>query len=118
VVRLIDSYAFGKIVVNGTAYTSDIILFPDRVVDGWWRREGHRLYAEDLDEVLRARPQPEVLVVGTGSSDLMKVSKGVEEGLRARGIEVIVQPTPQACQTYNELSESGRRVVGALHLTC
>jgi len=115
---LIDSYEFGAMVINGKRYTSDVVIFPDRVLDGWWRREGHRLYVEDLKEVLGAEPTPEVLVVGTGYSGLMKVSPGVEEALRGSGIELIAQPTKQACQTFNELLKSGRRVVAAFHLTC
>ena len=27
----IEDYRFGRIVVNGRAYTSDVIVFPDRV---------------------------------------------------------------------------------------
>ena len=51
--------------IRGKRYRSDIIIFPDRVLDGWWRRERHRLHIEDLKEVLNAEPQPEVLIVGT-----------------------------------------------------
>ena len=115
---MIDSYEFGAIVIKGKRYTSDVIIFRDRVFDGWWRREGHRLYVEDLKEVLSAEPQPEVLVVGTGYSGLMKVSHGVEEVLKSNRIELIAQPTKQACQTFNDLLKSGRRVVAAFHLTC
>lgn len=118
VVWLIESYKFGMIVINGKRYTSDVIIFPDRVLDGWWRKEGHRLYVEDLREVLNSEPRPEVLVVGTGYSGLMKVSNEVEEELRSRRIEIIAQPTKQACQTFNELLKSNRRVVSAFHLTC
>lgn len=48
----------------------------------------------------------------------MKVTEEVRSKLRSIGIEVIVQPTKQACQTFNKLLESGRRVVAAFHLTC
>ncbi|RLI30667.1 hypothetical protein DRO48_02760, partial [Candidatus Bathyarchaeota archaeon] len=44
----IEAYGFGYIVVDGKRYTSDVIIFPDRVMDGWWRKEGHRLYVDDL----------------------------------------------------------------------
>jgi len=115
---LIDSYEFGTMVINGKRYVSDVIVFPDRVLDGWWRKGGHRLHIDDLKEVLNAEPQPEVLVIGTGYSGLMKVSNDVEEALRSRGIQITVQPTEQACQTLNKLLKSGRRAVAAFHLTC
>ena len=115
---MIDSYEFGTMVINGKRYVSDVIVFPDRVLDGWWRKGGHRLHIDDLKEVLNAEPQPEVLVIGTGYSGLMKVSNDVEEALRSRGIQITVQPTEQACQTLNKLLKSGRRAVAAFHLTC
>jgi hypothetical protein len=115
---VIESYKFGSIVIDGKTYRSDVIIFPDKVLDGWWRREGHRLCVEDLREVLGAEPKPEMIVVGTGNSGLMKVSHEVEETLRSSGIEFMAQPTEEACRAFNELLKSGRRVVAALHLTC
>jgi hypothetical protein len=114
---LIDSYDFGMLVINGKKYMSDVIIFPDKILDGWWRREGHKLHVDDL-EMLKSETQPEVLVVGTGHSGTMRVLNEVKEMLVSKGIELIVQPTEQACQTFNELSRSGRRTVAALHLTC
>ncbi|MHA1839475.1 MAG: hypothetical protein ACTSYO_05915 [Candidatus Ranarchaeia archaeon] len=38
---MIDKYEFGCIVIRGQEYTSDVIVFPDRVIDGWWRKERH-----------------------------------------------------------------------------
>ena len=67
----IDSYQFGRIVVSGKKYTSDVIIFPDRVTDNWWRKTGHQLCLKDIAEVMTENP--EVLVVGTGDSGLMKV---------------------------------------------
>ena len=112
----VDSYGFGEMVVDGRRYTSDLIIRPDGVLDGWWRKEGHRLHLEDLDKALEA--EPEVLVVGTGYAGLMKVPKDVREALSARGIEVVVESTRKAWRTYNRLVEEGRRVVAAFHLTC
>lgn len=113
--NIIDSYQFGLIVINGRKYTSDIIIFPERVKDNWWRKVGHQLCLDDIAEVLTG--SPEVLVVGTGASDLMKVLPEVRQVVDARGIELIVEPTDKACHTYNQLCRS-RRAVAALHLTC
>jgi len=116
--KLINSYNFGVIEIDGKRYTTDVIIFPDRVLDGWWRKEGHRLCLEDLSKVLNAEPRPEALVVGTGYSGLVKLLSEVEEAMKNRGIRFITQPTKEACQTFNRISESGQRVVAALHLTC
>jgi hypothetical protein len=115
---LIESYDFGVMVINGKRYTSDVIVFSDRVINDWWRKEGHRLHMDDLKEILESKPKPELLVVGTGDYGIMKISPEVENALKSQGIELVVQPTREACQTFNKLLTSGRRVAGAFHLTC
>jgi len=114
-VNIIDSYQFGRIVVNGKSYTSDVIIFPDRVRDNWWKKKGHELCLGDIAEVITENP--EVLVVGTGAFGLVKVLPEVQPSIEAQGIELIAHPTNEACQIYNQLCHS-QKVVAALHLTC
>ena len=111
----IDSYSFGQVVVNGNKYTSDVIIFPDRVKDNWRRRTSHQLCLGDIAEVMAE--SPEVLVVGTGASGLMKVLPEVKEGVEFRGIKLIVEMTGKACPIYNQFCHS-QKVIAALHLTC
>ena len=113
---MIESYHFGRIVVDGKEYTTDLIIFTDRVEDGWWRKVGHQLRIEDIKGVVDNGP--DVLVVGTGYSALMKVSAETKKYFEERGIELIIQPTKRACETYNKLIQSGKKAVAAFHLTC
>ena len=113
---MIDSYDFGRIVIDGRRYTTDVIVFSDRVMDGWWRKEGHSLHIVDLKEAVREKP--EVLVVGTGYSGLMKIPAETKRYVESMGIELIVQDTREACKTYNHLAESKKKTAAALHLTC
>jgi len=53
----IDSYRFGHLVVDGQPHTKDLIILPDKVIAGWWRKQGHTLLPDDLEEVL-AVPEP------------------------------------------------------------
>lgn len=123
---MIDSYEFGGMVINGKRCTSDVIVFPERIIDGWWRKEGHRLHVEDLEEIVKHKPKPEVLILGTGYYGLVKVSPAVKNTLKSQGIELIAQPTREATQTFNKLlqnnllaSKSKRKVIaGAFHITC
>jgi hypothetical protein len=118
VLSLIDSYEFGLIIIDGKEYSSDIIVFSEKVKDNWWRKEGHSLYMEDLKEIIEHEPKPQVLVVGTGYYGLMKILPETQNSLKSLGIELIAQPTREACKTFNKLLDSGKRVVGAFHLTC
>jgi len=112
----VDAYDFGRMVVDGQAYTNDLILLPDDVRPDWWRRHGHTLMEDDLGDVFAAGP--DLLVVGTGASGRMTVPEETWEALQKAGIETVIEKTPQAVRTYNRLLEEGRHVAGAFHLTC
>jgi len=115
VVNIVDSCQFGQVVVSGKKYTSDVVIFPDRVRDNWYRKTGHQLCLKDITEVMTENP--EVLVVGTGASGLMKVLLEVERGVKTQGIKLIVETTEKACHTYNHICHS-QRAIAALHITC
>jgi hypothetical protein len=111
----IESYDFGHIIIDGQTYYKDVIILPDRVIGGWWRKEGHALHPEDLEAVFEAAP--EVLVVGQGASGLMRATEETAQVLQTAGIELVVLPTRKAVETYNAMREE-RAVAAALHLTC
>jgi len=113
---MIESYSFGRMIVDGKEYTTDLIIFPNRVKDGWWRKEGHRLSVEDIEEAVGK--QPAVLVVGTGYWGSMSVPSETKRYIGERGIKLVIQPTKEACKTYNRLVQSEREVVAAFHLPC
>lgn len=77
---------------------------------------GHRLHPEDLAGVLKARP--EVLVIGTGYSGVMKVSRETMSLLVSLGIEVKIERTGKAVKMFNALQAGHKQVIAALHLTC
>jgi len=112
----IDYYSFGVLQVDGKRYSSDVILYTDGTVNSsWWRRSGHNLQIEDLDRT--ADMKPEIVIVGTGASGLMRVEKKTLDYLKSLGSRVIVEPTERAVKSYNELAQS-HEVLGLFHLTC
>ena len=112
----IDSYQFGRIVIDGEEYGSDCFIIGDSVQPDWWRKSGHLLAVEDLDPIIKAGP--EVLVIGCGSASEMKVPQQTLEFLRDENIRTEIFDTHKAVQRFNELSETGANVAAALHLTC
>ena len=112
---IINSYSFGSITVDGKTYHSDVIIFPDRINSKWWRKSGHLLSEDDIEEILRC--DPEVLIIGTGRSGLMKVESRVVEKLNSLGIKYIIKKTDEAVKEYNRLGKKDR-VICAFHLTC
>ena len=110
----IEDYSFGRVTVDGEEHTRDVIVLPDRVVGGWWRRDGHGLVLEDLEDVLDELPPR--LLVGCGAYAQLHPDPAAVESLRERGVEVEVLPTAEAISRYGELDP--RRTAAALHLTC
>ncbi|HTR44744.1 MAG TPA: MTH938/NDUFAF3 family protein [Thermodesulfovibrionales bacterium] len=110
----IDDYSFGRIVIGLRAYTSDVIVYPDRVEASWWRKEGHCLHPEDLVAVVAARP--ELVIIGTGDSGMMEVPERTKAFLEAERITVLIERTGRAVHLFNE--QRGRNIIGAFHLTC
>jgi hypothetical protein len=110
----IEGYQFGRVLVDGQEETRDVIVLPDRVIRNWWRKDGHSLVMEDLEEVLDELPNR--LVVGTGASGQMQPDSELLDLLRQRGIQVDVKRTDQAVQLFAELDPATS--AAALHLTC
>jgi len=112
----IDSYQFGKIVIDGTEYNSDCLIIGGSVRANWWRKQGHLLTPDDLEPVIAAKPK--FLVVGCGASGMMKVSQDIDKCMQEQGIELFRANTSKAVEKFNELAEKGENIAAALHLTC
>lgn len=112
---MIDSYSFGKIVIDGQKYTNDVIIFPDRIKDNWWREEGHILKTGDVERVVEE--SPDLLIVGTGSNGRLSIPEETREYIKSGGIKLIDKKSGEACELYNKLKDK-KEVVAALHLTC
>ena len=113
----IESYSPGRVVIDGVEHHHDVIVMPDRVLTEWWRRDGHSLAMEDLDDVLE--DLPERLILGCGYSSQLHPDPAVLEALRARGVKVEALPTDQAVERFEELeARNPAAVAAALHLTC
>ncbi len=112
---MIDSYHFGTVVIDGKRYNSDVIIFPIHIESGWRRKKAHQLHLDDIKNIMEEKPQ--VLIIGTGSTGLLKVLPETQEYLKKQDVKLIAQSTNQACETYNRIFGS-EKVIAALHLTC
>ena len=110
----ISDYSFGRIVVDGIEHDRDVIMLPGRVIGNWWRRDGHSLVLEDLEDVLE--DLPEVLIIGTGAYGRLSPDPAAMKSLRERGVVVEVHNTAEAVKRFN--SSEPTRTAAALHLTC
>ena len=112
----ISDYEFGRIAVADKTYTTDVIVAPGQVIDSWWRKQGHILQIEDLDDIVNAKP--DMLIIGTGYYGRMQVPDATKQYLEERGIKVLQAKTRDAVTEFNQLQKEYARIVAALHLTC
>jgi len=115
---LFEGTSFGSVTFNGKRYGYDILVLPDGRVEK--RRKSlsksvfgtsHKLIPEELEPLKDA----ETIVIGTGQSGLLRLTKEAEEWVKNRGLKVILAPTPEAIQKYNQLK--GKKAA-LIHVTC
>ncbi len=111
----ITHYSFGKITVDGKTYTSDVIIYPDKVDPSWWRKEGHYLQVEDIADAISEKP--DIVIIGTGYSGVMRVPEATLNFVKSKGIVVHVERTGKAVELFNNMPKD-KKVIALLHLTC
>ncbi|MDA8098482.1 MAG: MTH938/NDUFAF3 family protein [Nitrospiraceae bacterium] len=111
----IDSFSFGKIIIEGKTYTTDVIVYPDGVHDSWPREEEHRPQVREFAEIVKAAP--DILIIGTGYGGVMSIPDQLKNYLLSQGIDVRVEKTGKAVELFNSLQATDK-VIAALHITC
>ncbi len=116
----INSFNFGFIVVDGKQYVYDVIILPDSTVkerEATKARLGsHNITWDDVAGIVKK--QPEVIVIGTGTSKIARLSGETEENLRQANVNLLVLPSFQAVDKFNQLVSEGKRVAALIHITC
>ncbi len=112
---MIDHYEFGKFVVDGKTFESNIKLI-GRKIKNCRYFENHIIKLEDFVDLVSV--QPTHLIIGTGASGVIQVPQEIKDFIESRGIKLIIEKTDDACKKYNELLEQGKKVCAILHNTC
>ncbi len=114
--NIIEKYRFGKMIINGKGYTSDLIIFRNYIETNWRRKKGHSIHLDDLNTVLEK--EVETLIIGTGKYGLVEVPEEIIKELKSRDIELIIEKSDDAVTKFNELVKKKFKVAGAFHLNC
>ncbi len=112
----IQSYGFGRIVIDGKVYNNDVKIVDDRVRPEWWREQGHFVDLKDVADLLIG--EADICIFGTGAYGSMRISDAVKTAFKKKGIEIITEKTASACDRFNTLQKEGKRVMSGFHLTC
>jgi hypothetical protein len=113
---MITDFSFGRIAANGQFFNSDIKIVCGTLVPEWWRRNGHTVEIEDIQDILDS--DSEILVIGQGQPGYMRTADALKKQLAQHGIALIEEPTATAVETYNRLLAEGRKISGGFHVGC
>lgn len=113
---MITDFSFGRIVANGQTCNNDIKIIQGTLVPDWWRKSGHNVEVEDVQDALST--ELEVLVIGKGQPGYMQAADSLRQYLADKNVMLIEEPTAQAIETFNRFYKEGRRVAGGFHVGC
>ncbi|MEM7292696.1 MAG: Mth938-like domain-containing protein [Pseudomonadota bacterium] len=109
--KLIDTYFDAGVKIDGQAYHSSLILFPDKLIENWPVQSVDDITAAHIEVIIEAAP--EVFLLGTGARQVFPPMRLMESLARA-GRSIDVMDTGAACRTYNVLASELRQVAVAL----
>jgi len=121
----VEELTWGEFVIDGKHHSGvdedrvgkgkDICVI-GRKVTRWKERKGHVLDKSMIMGIYE--DNVDTLVIGNGVDGAVRVPDEVRKDAEKHGIQLIVQPTAQACRTYNDLYRKGERVALLAHGTC
>lgn len=112
----IESYQFGKMVIDGIRHTNDVIIHKNKVRADWLRERSHHLTLADIPCLQEEKP--DVLIIGTGKFGLVKIHKDVSDYCTENGIELIQKDSSSAVDIFNDMQDFGKHIIAVFHLTC
>ncbi|AGK62042.1 hypothetical protein Asulf_02082 [Archaeoglobus sulfaticallidus PM70-1] len=111
------AYDFGKLYIDKKLYTSDLILGREGIINKrWWRKEGHRVQKEDIDDILNRNS--DIVIFGTGYHGVVKIDEEVINLIKQKGSEVEVAKSRVAVEIFKKALSEGKNAILAIHLTC
>ena len=108
----IEAYGNGGFRFAGMSHRGSILVLPSGV-RAWSVREPSAVDAEALAAVLAERDAVELLLLGTGATQVLPPA-ALRRVFDDAGLGLETMSTGAACRTYNILLGEGRRVAAAL----
>ncbi len=110
---------FGVIVVEGTRFEHDVVIEKgvvrprDKGPSRARKRPGTHTPLSVAEDIPWSNTS---LVIGSGYSGRLPIMQDLRDEARAHGVELVVEPTKQACSMLREADPS--EVNAILHVTC
>jgi hypothetical protein len=116
----IEATTFGSITIDGQEIKNDVILRLDGSVKKRKKKLSKKVYGTShtisLDEAKHIYEKgAELLIIGTGQHDLVRLSDEAEKYLKKRDCRVKLMATPKATRAWNKAEG---QVIALFHVTC
>jgi hypothetical protein len=114
----IDSTKFGSITIDGKTHHEEdnYIISWDGEITGLHTAQRHLFDEPELEMILKRNP--EMLIVGTGDSGLLKLSEEAKRKCKQNAIGLIYDISRKAIVKFNENVIKGKKVIAFIHVTC
>jgi hypothetical protein len=115
----IDAFEFGRITIDGSVYENDV------VIEGAEIRKRKKGPSKALRGGLGHTPltaaetipwKAKRIWIGTGAYGSLPVSDDVREEARRRGVELLIETTPELVKRINKGLPAGTNAI--IHVTC
>jgi hypothetical protein len=118
----IDSTDFGSITIDGITYAHDILIHMSgevvkrkKKLSKKYYGTSHTISLEEAEFIYEKGC--DTLVLGAGQYGNVRVSPEAAEFFEHHGCRVILEPTPDAIETYNK-TRGKAKAIGLFHVTC
>lgn len=118
----VEHFSWAKFIIRGKEHSrfkgvgKDIMVIGDDVKE-WEEMGGHHLTPRSIECI--EGMDLDILVIGNGVDGIVDISGSIINKIKELGIyEIIIEHTPKACFTFNELHRQGKKVALLAHGTC
>lgn len=115
-----EATSFGSITIDGQKFEHDVLIRLDGTIHKRKKKLSKKYYGtshkiSEAEAEFIYEDGAQVLIVGSGQYDRVRLSAEAQAYFDARGVEVIGLATPQAIQRWNEAQDN---TIGLFHVTC
>jgi len=118
----IEATSFGSITIGGEKIRNDVIIRLDGSVKKRKKKlskrvhgTSHTISLDEVKHVYHEEDGAELLIIGTGQYDLVRLSDEAQTYLEKRNCQVKLAATPAAIGIWNKAKG---KVIGLFHVTC
>jgi len=114
----ITHYSFGKVVINGETYNSDLVISAGEKINGWsFDYTTHQIEPSDIKGKITENIKEIIIGIGYNSAASMSSETlNLLEKIKSKGILVRIMSTSKAVKLFNASKKKG--LLAFFHLNC